>query len=407
MEAHITEWLNLSVRWIHIITGIAWIGASFYFIFLENNLNRTVNVREELAGNLWAIHGGGFYYLEKYQVAPQQVPDDLHWFKWEAYFTWLSGMALLVIMYYYNAQVYMIDPSVAALTSSKAVLLGLGTLALGWLVYDGLCRSPLVRHQRWFALLGLVLVLALTYALTQWLSARAAYIHVGAMLGTLMVANVFFVIIPAQKAMVQAAVDGQAVNPQLGKNALRRSIHNNYLTLPVLFIMISHHFPSTFGHHHSWLILGVLMVVGVLVRHWFNLKGQGRSNYWLLPTALLLMVALVIYTKPAAITAPATTSTGSQSTPISDAQAMHIIHTHCSNCHAVNPSSELFTTPPKNLVLESVEQVLNNQLLIKAQVINSRIMPLGNLTQMTDTERAQLGQWLASQAAQSNATPKP
>lgn len=395
MEAHIIEWLNLSVRWIHIITGIAWIGASFYFIFLENNLNRTVNVREELAGNLWAIHGGGFYYLEKYQVAPEKVPEDLHWFKWEAYFTWLSGMALLVVVYYYNAQIYLVDPSVASLMASQAVLLGLGTLALGWLIYHGLCQSPLVHHQLGFAVLGMALVLALTYGLSQWLSARAAYIHVGAMLGTLMVANVFFVIIPAQKAMVQAAIDGQPVDPQLGKNALRRSIHNNYLTLPVLFIMVSHHFPSTFGHQHSWLILGALMLVGMLVRHWFNLRGQGRQNRWLLPVALLLMVALVIFTKPPR----PDHSANSQAGTVSDAQAMHLIHTHCTTCHANEPSSELFTTAPKNLVLETMDQVLKNDLLIKAQVINSRIMPLGNLTQMTKAERDQLGQWLASKVA--------
>ncbi len=396
MEAHVIEWLNLSVRWIHIITGIAWIGASFYFIFLENNLNRTENLREELAGNLWAVHGGGFYYLEKYKHSPQTIPEDLHWFKWEAYFTWLSGMALLLIVYYYNAQIYLLDPVISDLTASQAIGIGLGTLLLGWIIYDLLCKSPLIKQQQLFALVGFVLLVSLTYGLTQFLSARAAYIHVGAMLGTLMVANVFFNIIPSQKAMVKAAIDGTQVDPGLGKKALQRSIHNNYMTLPVLFIMISHHFPSTFGHSHSWLILALLVLVGMLVRHWFNLKGKGQKNLWLLPMALILMAFLVYYTKPADVTP----NKGQTQVGLTDQEAMTIINIHCTNCHATQPSSELFATPPKNLVLETIDQVLANDLMIKAQVINSKIMPLGNFTQMTDQERAQLGHWLASKAAE-------
>ena len=393
MEAHIIEWLNLSVRWIHIITGIAWIGASFYFIFLENNLNRTVNLRQELAGNLWAIHGGGFYYLEKYKHAPKTIPDHLHWFKYEAYFTWLSGFALMAIVYYFNAKIYMLDPAVSDLTALQAVGLGITTLVLGWIIYDLLCKSALVKKPKLFALIGFVLVVGLTYALTQLISARAAYIHVGAMLGTLMVANVFFVIIPSQKTMVKAAMNGEINDPSLGEKALLRSIHNNYMTLPVLFIMISNHFPSTFGNTHSWLILAALIVIGVMVRHWFNLKGKGQKNMWLLPLAFLAMVFLVIITKPASYQK-------NDSTGFSDTAAMTLIETHCQSCHASQPSSEVFTTAPKDMILENLEQVILNAETIKAQAINAKIMPLGNSTQMTDEERQKLGQWLAAKTKQ-------
>jgi uncharacterized membrane protein len=396
VEAHIIEWLNLSIRWVHMITGIAWIGASFYFIFLENNLNRTKNLREELAGNLWAVHGGGFYYLEKYKVSPEQIPEDLHWFKYEAYFTWLSGFVLLAVVYYYNASMYMIDPTVAELSSFVAIAIGLGALLGGWIIYDLLCKSALVNRQQLFALLGFILIVALSYTLTQYLSARAAYIHVGAMIGTLMVANVFFVIIPAQKAMVAAADKGETVDPTLGKNALRRSIHNNYMTLPVLFIMISNHFPSTFGYKYSWLILAGLILVGVAVRHWFNLKGKGIKNVWLLPFALLLMLVLIYLTKPNTVPTPQK----AQSKTVSDVSAIQIVRTHCQSCHSATPTSDIFATAPKGTNFDTLDEVKNKASLVKAQSVNSKIMPLGNMTGMTDEERMQLGLWLDSVVTQ-------
>jgi len=386
LEAHIIEWLNLSVRWIHIITGIAWIGASFYFVFLENNLNRTENLREELAGNLWAIHGGGFYYLEKYKHAPKTIPAHLHWFKWEAYFTWLSGFTLLAIVYYYNAQIYMLNPSVSGISAGQSIGLGIGTLLVSWLVYDLLCKSALVQHKKLFGLLGFVLIVTMAYGLSQFISARAAYIHVGAVIGTLMVANVFFVIIPSQKTMVNAAIKGETSDPSLGEKALMRSIHNNYMTLPVLFIMISNHFPSTFGHANSWLILAALILVGVAVRHWFNLKGQGVKNYWLLPVAFIGMLLLVYLTKPETLDHKAEI--------ISDATAMQMIAVHCQSCHARQPSSDLFVTAPKDLILEEMQTVIKHADLIKAQAVQSQIMPLGNSSQMTPQQRLQLGQWL-------------
>ncbi len=389
MEAHIIEWLNLSVRWLHMITGIAWIGASFYFIFLENNLNRSKNLRKELAGNLWAVHGGGFYYLEKYKHSPEKIPKDLHWFKWEAYFTGLSGFTLLCIVYYYNANAYMIDPSVMALTSMQAIAIGIGTIVASWIIYDLMCKSPLVKQQKLFALIGFLLLVGLTYGLTHLLSARAAYIHIGATIGIIMVLNVFFVIIPGQKVMVSSAMKGEVADPSYGEKALRRSIHNNYMTLPVLFIMISNHFPSTFGHKNAWLVLAGLMLAGAAIRHWFNLRGKKISNYWLLPFAISLLVGLVIYTKPQSkAVEPQNSNT------VTDMQVMQIIDKHCISCHAAKPTSTIFAQAPKGLMLDNFNTIKANKDKIKAQAVNAQIMPLGNTTKMTDSERQELGAWI-------------
>jgi uncharacterized membrane protein len=376
------------------ITGIAWIGASFYFIFLENNLNRTKNLREELAGNLWAVHGGGFYYLEKYKHSPEVIPKDLHWFKWEAYFTGLSGFTLLCIVYYYNAGAYMVDPSIMALSSIQAIGIGIGSIIVSWIVYDLMCKSPLVKHQKLFALIGFVLLVIMTYGLTHLLSARAAYIHIGAIIGIIMVLNVFFVIIPGQKLMVASALKGEIADPSYGENALRRSIHNNYMTLPVLFIMISNHFPSTFGNQHAWLVLAGLMLVGVSVRHWFNLRGKKIKNYWLLPFAIALLIVLIVYTMPKTKSLAHMSMAESTSISITDHQGMALIEKHCLSCHSTTPSSKIFVTAPKGLILDNFTSIQANAEIIKAQAVNAKIMPLGNTTKMTDEERQQLGDWL-------------
>ncbi len=396
MEAHIIEWLNLSVRWVHMITGIAWIGASFYFNFLENSLNRTQNLREELAGNLWAVHGGGFYYLEKYKHSPKVIPKDLHWFKWEAYFTLLSGLVLLAVVYYYNASIYMIDPSVAEISSSQAIAIGVGSIVVSWVIYDLMCKSPLVKNMKLFALIGFILIVGIAYGLNLLLSARAAYIHIGALIGTIMVLNVFFVIIPSQKAMVNSAKKGELGDPTLGKKALMRSIHNNYMTLPVLFIMISNHFPSTFGNSNSWLVLSALILVGVGIRHWFNLKGKGVKNYWLLPVSIALLIVVVIYTMPKAQFTSSTIAGTTDEKPIiiSDHKAMQMIGKHCVNCHSSAPTSTIFVTPPKGMTFDSFDSIKINAQSIKAQTVNSQIMPLGNTTKMTEIERQQLGIWI-------------
>jgi uncharacterized membrane protein len=394
LEAHLIEWLNLSVRWVHVITGIAWIGASFYFNFLENSLNRTQNLREELAGNLWAIHGGGFYYLEKYKHAPQVIPKDLHWFKWEAYFTLLSGLALMFVVYYYNASIYMIDPSVADLTSLQAIAIGVGAIFASWIIYDLMCKSPLVKNMKLFSLVGFLLIVSTAYTLNLFLSARAAYIHIGAIIGTIMVLNVFFVIIPSQKSMVESAKKGEAGDLSLGKKALMRSIHNNYMTLPVLFIMISNHFPSTFGNDNNWLVLSALIIVGAGIRHWFNLKGKGIKNYWLIPFSLLLLIAVVIYTMPQSKPTTQMGSENNNAMQVTDFKALQIINKHCVSCHSVKPTSQIFVIAPKGMTLDSYQSIITHADIIKAQAVNSQIMPLGNTSQMSDLERIELGHWL-------------
>ena len=288
-ESHLFEWMNLVVRWIHITFGIAWIGASFYFVFLENALNRTKDVREELAGNLWAVHGGGFYYVEKYKVAPKEIPKDLHWFKYEAYFTWLSGFCLLAIVYYFNAKSYLIDPEVMALAPYQAIAISIGSLIIGWVLYDQICKK-LADNKVVFTLLITLLLVVFAWFYSQVFSGRAAYIHFGAMIGTLMAANVFFVIIPGQKRMVAAAKKGLAPNPEDGKAAFIRSYTNNYFTLPVLFVMISNHFPSTFGNEYQWIVLIGITLGSAGIKHYLNLREKEQLSVWVFPISVLILL---------------------------------------------------------------------------------------------------------------------
>ncbi|MDP6968725.1 MAG: urate hydroxylase PuuD [Gammaproteobacteria bacterium] len=387
MDAHFIEWLNLMVRWVHVIVGIAWIGASFYFVWLENNLDRSVK-NPELAGELWAIHGGGIYHLQKYNLAPASMPKHLHWFKWEAYTTWISGVLLLSVVFYINANTYLIAPG-SELSAGATIALGVGGLVGGWLVYDLLCKSPL-RHQS--ALLGMVLLLALTLAawgLSHYMTGRAAYVHVGAIIGTMMVGNVFFVIMPAQRALVAAIEAGTKPDPSKPKNALLRSRHNNYLTLPVVFIMISNHFPSTYGSDWNWLILLAIALVSVAVRHYFNTRHNGQQFVWVLPAAILAMLVMAYVTAPAPIAAEQDAKG-----LISDTQAQALISKHCGACHAAQPTSPAFATAPAGVILDNLQQIRLQNERIYQQVVATQVMPLGNMTQMTTLERQQLGQWL-------------
>lgn len=350
--SHAREWLNLLIRWTHVIIGIAWIGTSFYFIFLENSLERE-NVREELAGSLWAIHGGGFYHVEKYKVAPRTLPEKLHWFMWEAYLTWLTGVFMLIVVYYANARVVMIDPAVRALSPTLAIVLGVGSMVVAWFVYDLLCRTPLVERRGRFALLGFGLVVLASIVLSELLSGRAAYMHVGAMLGTLMAGNVFFVIIPSQRALVRAAERGEAPDPRPGRHAGLRSLHNNYLTLPVVFVMISSHFPFTYGHPANWAILAGLFLASVGVRHYLNLRERGRDAIWLLPLATVMVLVL------AYVTAPPSAAARSQGDgePVAFSQVETIVTARCAGCHAAEPTDELFSSPPAGVMLDSPERI--------------------------------------------------
>ncbi|WP_299874627.1 urate hydroxylase PuuD [uncultured Cocleimonas sp.] len=388
MEAHIAEWLNLLVRWIHFIVGVAWIGASFYFNWLENHLNRQAPQEKGIDGNLWAVHGGGFYHLKKFENGPDKLPEVLHWFKWEAYMTWVSGLTLLCIVYYYNAQAMMIDPSVSDISTITSVLIGIGSLVVSWVVYDQLCKSSLKQKPEVLGLLIFAFLAVLAFLLTLVLSPRAAYIHVGAAIGTIMAANVFFVIIPSQKELVKALSEGRVPDPSFGENGLLRSRHNNYLTLPVLFIMISNHYPSTYGNQYNWLVLIAVSAVGVLARHYFNIRHL-RKAIWMLPTAMFGFILIVMATMPAKQKAL------EASDKVTTAQIMPIINQRCASCHSAKPTQPGFAAPPAGLAYDNPIDLENNADKVNTQVMQ-KIMPLGNLTQMTDEEREQVSLWYRS-----------
>ncbi len=385
-EGHLMEWLNIVVRVMHITFGIAWIGASFYFVFLENALNRTENVREELAGNLWAVHGGGFYYLEKYKVAPKTMPKELHWFKYEAYFTWVSGFALLSIIYYFNASAMMIDNTVMKLTALQAIGISIGSFIAAWILYDQLCKSPLIKKPLLFALTGIAILLGFAWGYAHLFSGRAAYMHFGAMIGGLMVANVFFVIIPSQKAMVNAAKRGELPDGTKGKNALRRSIHNNYFTFPVLFVMVSNHFPSTFGNKYQWIVLAAISIGAAGIKHWLNLREQGKLSVWILPASVILLLAVAYGTAPQL-------STG-KCKDIAFAEVNAIVQQRCVQCHSSRPTDNVYTAPPNGVKYDTPQEIVAKKDLIMQRVVVTRTMPQNNKTNMTPDEREVIRCWI-------------
>nr|WP_250132052.1 urate hydroxylase PuuD [Stutzerimonas nitrititolerans] len=393
------------------IVGIAWIGASFYFVWLENNLNRS-NPREGLSGDLWAIHGGGIYHLEKYKLAPPQMPENLHWFKWEAYTTWLSGVALLMVVYYLNPSLYLVLPG-SDLSPAAAVAIGFGSLIVGWFVYDLLCDSPLGKTPALLGLVLFVLVIAACWGYSQIFSGRAAYIHTGALIGTIMVGNVFRIIMPAQRALVKAIEESRTPDPILPAKGLLRSRHNNYFTLPVLFIMISNHFPSTYGSQYNWLILAALGALSVLVRHYFNTRHDSNRFAWALPAAAVGMICLAFVLSPnrqpvpqnLAPTTPEQASVGEQqegtATHSEFNKVSSVIEERCTVCHSAKPTSPLFSAAPAGVMFDTPEQIQQMAAKIHAQTVASQIMPLGNITQMTQEERDLLASWI-EQGAQIN-----
>jgi uncharacterized membrane protein len=382
MGVDLAEWLNLAIRWLHLTTGIAWIGSSFYFVWLDNHL--TSPAEGEASGELWSVHGGGFYHNQKYQVAPSKMPEHLHWFKWEAYFTWISGFSLLVLVYYVGAQSFLIDPAKAALSPVQGIAIGLAALALGWLVYDGLCRSPVGSSNLALGLFWFVCLLLAASALDRLFNSRAAYLHVGAILGTAMVANVFLVIIPNQRKVVADLIAGRTPDPRLGAQAKQRSLHNNYMTLPVLFIMISPHYPMTYGAERPWLVLALLGSTGVAIRHVFNLRGRGKATGPTILAAIVLALASVSYVtfeKKGAGTGAAEKLTYAEIQPI--------LATHCSGCHNI-------PAPPLGVKLDTWEHVKAVSPRIKRVAVDSQVMPLGNPTGMIPAERQRLGAWIAA-----------
>jgi uncharacterized membrane protein len=388
MEAYFIDWLNLLGRWVHLVTGIAWIGSSFYFIWLDNHLDAPAlpaDAQKGIGGELWSVHGGGFYHAQKYRVAPAVLPQTLHWFKWEAYSTWMSGMFLLVLIYWYGADIYLIDRAVAELSAPLAVGIAILTLVGGWLVYDLLCRSPLGRNEG--ALAGALLLLCglLSWGLCQLYSGRGAYIHFGSVLGSIMVANVFFVIIPGQRQMVEAAARGEQPDPLPGLRAKQRSVHNTYFTLPVLFVMTSNHFAMTYNHDYNWLVLLAIAVAGALIRVYFVLRHKGQANPVPLLVAALILAAVIVMLVPRSSALPAHDVTVADIRPI--------IQARCTGCHAAMPSNAAFPAAPAGVMLETDEQIVESAFRIHQQAVVLRAMPIGNLTGISEHERQLIDAW--------------
>ncbi len=394
MEAYASDWLQLLLRWIHLITGIAWIGSSFYFVWLDNHLlapKAQEDADKGIGGELWAVHGGGFYVVRKFRVAPEVLPEPLHWFKWEAYTTWISGFVLMVVMYYLHANVYMIDKSVADISPLQAVGLSIFLLIAGWLLYDQLCKRLGLDRDAWIAGIMTAFIAFVAWRLSHVLSGRAVYIQIGAMLGTIMAANVAHVIIPSQRKLVEAKEQGIAPDPVYGLRGKQRSIHNNYFTLPVLFIMISNHYPMTYGATHGWAVLVAIMLLSAYVRHFFNLRHRGRT-VWAIPvSALLATFVLAILIAP---NRPQPAADG----PPPFAKIQAIVTQRCASCHAERPTQDGFVVAPKNVMLNTPDLIAANTQKIYEQAVVTKAMPIGNLTGMTDDERATLAAWIAAGA---------
>ncbi len=396
METYILDWLNLGVRWLHFIAGIAWIGASLYFVMLDLSLKppkKAADAERGVDGELWAVHGGGFYQSQKFLTGPRGEPlsQDLHWSKWEAYTTWLSGMGLLAIIYWYGATAYLIDPSVAALSVPGAIAISAGSLVAGWLVYDTLCK--IVKNELALSMIVFILVVAAAWGYAQVFSARAAYVHVGALMGTVMVWNVFFHIIPGQKQMVAEIRAGKSPDPRPGIVGKQRSVHNTYFTLPVLFIMISNHYPMTYGHRHGWAVLAAIMLAGALIRQYFVLRHVGKNAIALPAVAAVLLAGLIVTLAPVS---PPPSPGDAAEVRFSDVQP--IIAQRCAVCHAEKPTFPGFVQPPGGVLLDTPERIKATAQKIHQQAIATQTMPIGNLTKMTPEERTLLGKWLEAGA---------
>ena len=392
MYSHALEWMNLAISWIHVIVGVAWIGASFYFVWLENNLERKKkDLPDRIAGDLWAIHGGGIYYLQKFKVSPKEMPETLHWFKWEAYATWITGFALLIVVYYMNAKAMMVDPTVADITFADPIAIGLLSLVIGWFFYDVLCKTPVLKKPVLMLIVMFGFLTLSAWLLTQVLAPRAAYIHVGAMIGTMMAGNVLFVIIPNQKRLVAAAEKGEEPDPWLGEYAGLRSRHNNYFTLPVLFIMVSNHFPTTYQGTSGWLTLAALSAVALLVRHHFNVRHHTNSWAWTIPFAVVAIFVIAYFATPKP---PKPLSKEELlATPVSFAEVQEIVGTRCATCHSRTPSDDVYKAPPAGLMLDTGRQIKENAYKIYERAYLLQNMPQANKTEITDVERTKLGAW--------------
>ena len=383
--AYALEWLNLLGRGLHVVAGIAWIGASFYFIWLDNHLQAPADAalaQRGVGGELWAVHGGGIYHAQKYAGAPPAMPARLHWFKWEAYTTLLSGLFLMAVVYYANAELYLVDPALNSFSPAGAIAASLAVLAGGWIAYDLACRSPLGRDDRRLGIVLAILCAAAAYGLCAIFPGRAAFLHFGAMLGTIMALNVFFVIIPGQRRMIEALAAGRAADPIHGLRGKQRSVHNTYFTLPAVFTMISNHYAWLFGASWNWAVLIAISAAAAAIRVYFVARHKGRASPWAIVVAVALLALVAIAAMP----------DRGRGTEVTAAQAMTIVSARCAACHAASPAQFGFTAPPKGVVLETEAQVRALAPRIHAQLA-ARAMPPGNLTQMTDSERQALLAW--------------
>lgn len=392
MEAYILEWLQLLFRSLHVITGIAWIGASFYFVWLDNHLRKPSSpdlINKGVDGELWAVHGGGFYNPQKYMVAPPQLPHNLHWFYWESYSTWISGVALFAVVYLWNAKTMMIDPSVQALTAGEAVGLALGIISVGWLIYDGICRVFSKREQT-AAWLIAIMIAGIAYATCHIFSGRAAFMVTGATIATIMTANVYHVIIPGQRKVIAQMRSGEPVNPLFGQRGKQRSVHNTYFTLPVLFTMLSNHFSLMTSHPKRWVILILMMLTAVLVRLFFVQRHHGKNNWIVLVSALGILGSVMVWLAPSRRVAADVIS--EQKVTLQD--VVVIFERRCAQCHSDHPT--LVPEPAKNLSFTEPKVIEANAASIYMQVVQQRLMPLGNVTQMTEQERVMVKSWIES-----------
>lgn len=396
MTAYLLEWVNLLGRWVHMITGIAWIGASFYFIWLDNSLETPKSKEDQdkgVSGEVWSVHGGGMYHAQKYRLAPEKLPEHLHWFKWEAYTTWITGMFMMALMYWYGAEVYLIDPGVAAISRPVAIGIGIAVIAFGWVAYDRLCESDIGKNENVMAAILFVALTAIAFLLCQVFSGRGAYMHFGAMLGTIMVGNVFFVIIPGQKDLVRAKEEGREPDSIHGIRGKQRSVHNTYFTLPVLFVMISNHYAMTYGHQYNWLILIAITLIGALIRIYYVARHKGRASLAPVIAAAAVLAALITLVAPRQSVSLSAVSDDS----IDIATVQKIVVERCTACHATVPSQPGFQAPPQGIVFETVEDITRQSMVIHQQTVVTKAMPIGNLTGITDAERATIDIWFRQQ----------
>ncbi|PLP57803.1 cysteine desulfurase [Mesorhizobium loti] len=391
------DWVAFAVRWLHVITGIAWIGSSFYFVALDLGLRQRPGLPAGAHGEEWQVHGGGFYHIQKYLVAPAEMPEHLTWFKWESYATWLSGFAMLAIVYYAGADLFLIDRNVLDVSAPVAILISLGCLISGWIVYDLLCRSPLGNHDTLLMLVLYAILVFMAWGLTHLFTGRAAFLHLGAITATIMSANVFMIIIPNQKIVVADLIAGRKPDPKYGKIAKTRSTHNNYLTLPVLFLMLSNHYPLAFGTQFNWIIASLVFLIGVLIRHFFNTQHarKGNPTWTWLAAAILFIIIMWLSTVPKVLTGEQNVSSAAEAYTTSThfPAARDAVLGRCSMCHTQEPVYEGIYHAPKGVILDSDATIAEHAREIYLQAGRSHAMPPGNVTQITDQERALLVTW--------------